>query len=71
MVGNRVECQKCGTHWQVLDENEAKLLVDTHTAMKDDHITVAHPTDLPVGKNLRELETACFMRVTNLLSMLE
>lgn len=71
MGGKKVECSKCDTHWVVVGEEEAKEIVDTHHLTNESHKVGVTPTDLAIGQDLRDLETARFMTIADLLYMLE
>ena len=71
MGGKKVECRECGTHWVVVDGEEASLIVDTHHVMYVGHVIVVTTTDLGIGQDMRELETASFILLSDLLAEFE
>lgn len=71
MGGKKVECQQCGIHATVVASDLAEQIRSIHIAIHKDHVVQIGQTSLDVGTDLGALETASFMRLTNLLSQLE
>ncbi len=64
-----VKCDKCGSHWKVVGEDEAEVVKDTHLVICRDHHVMIVDTKQPLGFDFNSLAPAIVkaMQVTDLL----
>ncbi len=67
MGGNKVECKQCGTHPIVVGAGDAAVIHDTHRAINRSHEVAIVPTELRIGVDMRELDTASFVKLVDLM----